>query len=122
MKTILTLLLLISTTWSYSCDCVTTKGLKDSDIVFRGKVVEIKRIDSIIIYYSITFEVDTLIKAPKNTGKKISLSVNCLNEACCGLDMSVNEKYEVYAYYENRDYGLGKMLHTGFCTETSRLK
>ncbi len=122
MKTIVSvLLLLLSFCSSYACDCNTISGLKECDVAFSGKVLSIQRVDSIIIYYEITFKVDTVFKG-KITSKNVAIIMPCLQDGCCGILMHINDKFAVFAFNEDMGYSIGKRLQTNQCWETQKIK
>lgn len=114
------LLTLLGGHYCHACDCDTKKGLKESDIAFRGKVVAIQAVDSIFLYYEITFAIDSVIEGKPGT-KTIAVAIPCLRELCCGIEMHVGDRFEVFAYYKNIDIHIGKRLRTDYCWETHRL-
>jgi len=122
MKTIVAvLLLLLSFRDSYACDCNTIKGLKECDVAFNGKVLSIQRVDSVIVYYEITFAIDTVVKG-KISNQNVTIIMPCLQDGCCGIPMHINDKFAVFAYIEDVGYNIGKRLQTDQCWETRKIQ
>lgn len=100
---------------SYSCDCITTIGLKEAKSVFEGQVVGIEKIETPYIRYEIKFKISKIIKG-KITSKTIVVNTPSLNVAGCGIPFVINDRYVVFTYMDD------KKLYTDDCTATKKLE
>ncbi len=111
---IVTLLLLMQYSYCFSCDCVTTVGLKEAKSVFEGKVIGIEKVEAPNIRYEIKFRIVKIIKG-KFRQQTIVVNTPSLNAAGCGIPFSINDKYVVFTYLDD------KKLYTDDCTETKKI-
>jgi hypothetical protein len=99
---------------SFACSCAEVKtpeeGLTNSDNVFSGKVVDIKRVGD---ENKVLFKVSSVWKGDSQTQLILYTS---LSEASCGFEFQTGEEYLVYA--NKIDDG---RLHTSFCSRTTLL-
>ena len=111
---LLTLTALIISAYSYACDCDGMKGEKEADVVFKGKVEKIQKLELPYRRYEITFQITEEVKGIRKE-KNIVVDVPCLTDGCCGIAFEVGQLYRVCAYkQENR-------VKTNQCWETERL-
>ena len=120
MRNIILLLLLTFSVRSYACDCERIIGMNEAEKVFEGEILAINRVDSVIIYYEVKFKVQKVIKGEIKS-ETVELIVPCLNVGCCGIPMSINDRFVVYATTEDIGHNVGKRLYTYECTETKKL-
>jgi hypothetical protein len=100
-----------------ACDCELIIGLKESELVFKGKVLSIKRFEQPYIVYQIEFRISKCIKnKSKKCNKVITVAVPSLQEGGCGVPFEIGKKYLVFTYLEDQ------MLYTSICTETKEIR
>ena len=138
------LLIAFSSNIAYACSCSRVGILKDqktSDLVFTGKVVEIKEIvtqekltgsEKTVEYkrYEFVFEIKHVHKRKKDFEFTDRITVITTGGgADCGNYFHLNEKYLVYAYKEQNKVGWGledqkaekEFMSTHLCTRTKRI-
>jgi hypothetical protein len=115
MKYFIVLFLTILNFQSIACDCASIKSLKDADVAFMGKVIEVQRIEEPYRRYEITFQVSRWIKGTEKK-KTIIVDTPCLLDMCCGINFQAGEVYQVYAYAED------KRVKTSLCWGTRKTK
>ena len=115
MKLISVFLFFILSIQANACDCDSIRGLEEATVAFRGKVLNVQRIEEPYRRYEITFHVDKWLKG---TDKKKSIVINtpCLFDACCGIPFQKGEVYRVYAFEDE------KRLYTNLCWMTAKIK
>lgn len=118
---LISLLLLMLAGFSYGCDCNMMFGLQESNAAFKGKVLSIKRMDSVIIYYEVTLKVDSVLKGEIRS-VNVSVVVPCLFDGCCGIEMQTGDVFWIFAYEEDMGYGTGKKLRTDQCWATHKVR
>jgi hypothetical protein len=116
MKGILLLMLLLG--WlniAYACDCDSLIGKRDAKSAFKGTVYSINRIDSDFVRYEVVFKVQRKYKG-QIKGRKITVNVPCLMDACCGVSFKEGDSYIIYTFVR---YG---MVYTSECTMNKKLR
>lgn len=100
-------------TSTYACDCDEIVDTEKSNLVFRGKVLSVKKQESSA--YAITFKVKKKVKGQIKK-RRVTIYTPCLSDLCCGIPFQVGDVYFIVT----------KTIHDKFyatrCTTTSKLK
>jgi hypothetical protein len=116
MKGILLLMLLLGRlNITNACDCDSLIGKKDAKSAFKGTVYSINRIDSDFVRYEVVFEIHRKMKGHIK-GRKITVNVSCLMDACCGVSFKEGDSYIIYTFIRNG------MVYTSACTMNVKLR
>ena len=121
---------------SFACNCVgktsINKALKNSDLVFLGKVIHQERItvpykligtDTSINYYfnKFTFKIRTIYKGKSRT--EMIQIITGIGNGDCGFEFEEGMMYIVYSNwrseYFNGDTKVDKFLYTDICKRTT---
>jgi 5-hydroxyisourate hydrolase-like protein (transthyretin family) len=107
-----TILLLLLASFSGTCQCITRRGLAESDAVFRGAVIGIRNLTDSVGVYEIEFEVYKWLKGQQKP-TRCKVYENAYHE---DIPFEMDAVYEVYTYYGPK----GHLLTDG-CTETRKI-
>ena len=115
---LIALCLIVSSINSHACNCAFIVGFEGADVVFTGRVKNIKEVEDtsssnyVQPAYEITFEVHKIDKGDPNVQ---TLVVNT-SRGNCSPGFMINQDYRVFALRSK------KGLVTSKCTKTALLK